>query len=539
MKSAIPILACATVLPWVVAASAVDFDTLREQARQRAAEPYVTPDRTLPESLAKLDYDGYRKVVYLPEALVWEDEDDLNYRLRLYHRGGIFPEKVPVSVVNIEGQTHEVPYEIDRYAWGSGVEPPSEDQTGPDFGYAGLLVLSSLNVDRPVDELVSFLGASYFRALSPSQHYGLSARGVAVDTNLPSGEIFPRFDAFYVVKPAADATGLTVYATLDSPVMTGVYEFIITPGQKPAETTATANDAIDLDAEAADVNPRRAPHLHAGLQHTTMDVNVCLFPRQDAPQPITKLGLAPMSSMFLFGEATPAPTGDYRTEVHDSDGLLLHNSTGEWLWRPLQRAQTITISEFALDSPRGFGLMQRDRAFASYQDLEALYHKRPSLWVEPVGDWGPGHVELIEFPSNDEGFDNIVAMWVPDKPVVAGVPIEVGYRLSWLNGKVDLERTGRAVATRYTLAPPEGLRFIVDFSGGRLGTMDASSSVVPVVTADRGEVANAMAVFNPYDKSWRMQVDILNHGNQPVEIRAFLKNGQDTLTETWTYQWKP
>ena len=536
MRAAILIVLGAALLPWTVAATAVDFDSLSEQARQRATEPYVAADRTLPEALAKLDYDGYRKVVYLPEAVIWEDRDDLDYRLRLYHRGGIFPEKVPIYIVE-GGESFEVPYEVNRYAWGSGVEQPSPEETGPDFGYAGLLVLSPLNVDRPVDELVSFLGASYFRALSPKHHYGLSARGVAVDTNLPSGEVFPRFDAFYVVQPKPEDTRIRVYATVDSPVLTGVYEFVIHPGQKHKQE-ASANDAIDIDTEAADVNPRLAPHLHAGLRNfTTIDVKLALFPRQE--QGITKLGLAPMSSMFLFGEATPAPTGDYRTEVHDSDGLLLHNSTGEWLWRPLQRAETTTVSEFQMDNPRGFGLMQRDRDFKSYQDLEALYHKRPSLWIEPVGDWGRGHVELIEFPSDDEGFDNIVAMWVPHEPIVAGVPIEVAYRLSWLDGKVASEKTGRAIATRYTVAPPEGLRFLVDFSGGLLDTIDQSTPVVPVVSADRGEVGDAVAVFNPYDKSWRMQVDILNHDNQPVEIRAFLKSSDHTLTETWTYQWKP
>lgn len=534
MKAAIQVVLGAASLPWAAAAPAVDFQSLADQARQRATEPYVAADRTLPDALAKLDYDGYRKVVYLPEALIWEDRNDLDYRLRLYHRGGIFPEKVPIYILDGD-EASEVPYEVNRYAWGTGVEQPLPGETGPDFGYAGVLILSAMNVDRPVDELVSFLGASYFRALSPGQHYGLSARGIAVDTNLPSGEVFPRFDAFYIDQPRPGDKSIHLYATLDSPVLTGVYEFTITPPDRhrSEDKSAAANNAIDIEQDP----PSQKPSSRVPAEPTVMDVRLALFPR--AGQEVTKLGLAPMSSMFLFGEATPATTGDYRTEVHDSDGLLLHNSTGEWLWRPLQRTETITVSEFQLDNPRGFGLMQRDRDFKSYQDLEALYHKRPSLWVEPIGDWGPGHVELIEFPSDDEGFDNIVAMWVPDKPVVAGVPIEAAYRLSWLDGKVESEQTARAVATRYTVAPPEGLRFLVDFSGGVLGTMDAGSAVVPVVSADRGEVSDAVAVFNPYDKSWRMQVDILNHGNQPVEIRAFLKSGEHTLTETWTYQWKP
>ena len=80
---------------------------------------------------------------------------------------------------------------------------------------------------------------------------------------------------------------------------------------------------------------------------------------------------------------------------------------------------TLQISAFADTSPRGFGLLQRERMFADYQDLEARYENRPSVWVEPIGDWGEGAVELVEIPSEQEVNDNIVAFWRPHDPLRA------------------------------------------------------------------------------------------------------------------------
>src|SRR5690606_28306652 len=179
-------------------------------------------------------------------------------------------------------------------------------------------------------------------------------------------------------------------------------------------------------------------------EQTLVDVEAKVYLRE----PVGKLGVAPLTSMFFFGENSPERPPDFRPEIHDSDGLLLNDGTGEWLWRPLENPRTLTVSSFRLVSPKGFGLLQRDRDFANYQDLETRQETRPSAWVTPAGDWGTGHVELIEIPTLQDIHDNIVAFWVPDALPPPGEPFEFAYRLSWYGNDPQRPPGGRAVATR-------------------------------------------------------------------------------------------
>ena len=265
------------------------------------------------------------------------------------------------------------------------VTPPAE------VPVAGFKLIYPLNGPK-LDEIVSFLGASYFRPIGREQTYGASARGLAIDTATGRQEEFPAFRSFWLVKPEPDAHEFTVWALLDSPGASGAFSFRIRPGAR-----------------------------------TIVDATAILFMRHD----LTLMGVAPLTSMFFTGKTNPA-RNDFRPEVHDSDGLFIVSGIGERIWRPLSNPSALAVSSFLATNPRGFGLLQRERTFAQYQDTTANYHARPSLFVEPDGDWGDGEVRLVEIPTNSEYHDNVVAFWVPREPARRGQRLEYRYRTSAL-----------------------------------------------------------------------------------------------------------
>ena len=415
------------------------------------------------------------------------------FQLQLFHLGMFY--KRPVVINIVEGDTvRRLGFSTELFDYGKnevGVLPA-------DLGLAGLRIHAPMNLPTYFDEVAVFLGASYFRAVGKGQVYGLSARGLAVDTALPSGEEFPFFREFWVVKPAPDARDITVYALLDSKSMAGAYRFVITPG----ETTEIA-------------------------------VKVHLFVRQD----VAKLGVAPLTSMFLFGEDGIRRFDDFRPEVHDSDGLLMHAGTGEWIWRPLGNPRKLRVSAFAFESIKGFGLLQRDRDFRNYEDLEALYHQRPSCWVDLQEGWGPGRVELIEIPTEQEKYDNIVAMWVPAKPVKAKDTLAFDYRLLFAKRMPGHSPAGRVVATRTTPGPGGSRRFILDFHGGRLTELKPTDPVEVVVDISKGNLGTVVVQRNAVTGGWRAFFDVAPGDAKIVDLRAFMRVGKDALSETWAYQW--
>jgi glucans biosynthesis protein len=350
-----------------------------------------------------------------------------------------------------------------------------------------------------------FLGASYFRALGRGQLYGVSARGLAIDTAEAGGEEFPRFVEFWIERPTPSATQLTIFALLDSPRTAGAYRFVLTPG-------AT----------------------------TTVLVEARLFPRSGG-----KLGWAPLTSMFYFGADQRAERDDYRPEVHDSDGLLIRSSTGEWIWRPLLSPRRLLVTSFALTDPMGFGLMQRERRFERYEDLEARYDVRPSAWIEPVGRWGAGRVELVEIPLPDETNDNIVAYWVPDRPPKPGEPLAWSYRVLWQKefdtgpplAWVAQTRRGRG----YTPSADDSIELHVDFVGPTLRRLPPGADVGGEIWIDsNGRILEQHTVRNDLTGGWRVVVRFRRKdGGKPVELRAHLRDGTRVLSETWSYVLPP
>lgn len=508
-------VAAATALPWLPALAPIasaqtpvlappkpfSFAALARRARDLATRGHRPTPVPAGEVLGAIDYDAAQRIRYRPGAEL-RPGGEAGPALRLFHLGRHARAPVAVHLVR-GGSAREVCYRPALFDYGgTGIG----ERLPEGLGFAGF---RAMNPDGEGDWL-AFQGASYFRAAGPLDQYGLSARGIAVDTATPGrDEEFPRFTDLWLEAGGADGAALTVYALLDGPSLAGAYRF--------------------------------ACH---GPGAVRMDVRAELFPRRE----IRGLGIAPLTSMFWYGEHSPE-TPDWRPEVHDSDGLALWTGAGERLWRPLNNPPRVQTSQFRDRNPRGFGLMQRDRDFSHYQDDGVFYHRRPSVWVAPAGDWGDGAVELIEIPTDDEIYDNIVCYWRPATPIPAGGHRRYDYRLHWVAehpeppanvGRVLATRTGRAGRPgQPETYHPDGRKFVVDFEGGPLTGLEQRYDVDMVVTASRGEIRRPYAlkvVGTPY---WRGAFDLIVEGEAPVELRAFLRLDGRALTETWAYQYWP
>lgn len=484
-------------------AAPFSFVEVRQRAAELASRPFEAPPDDLPQAIRDLNYDQYRDIRFRPDKALWRREG-LPFEVQFFQRASFDFMDAPLDkvVINIVDQGHvaRIPYSSDLFDFGRNVVP----ELPADLGFAGFRLHYPLHSQEYYDEVAVFLGASYFRVLGQHQSYGLSARGLAVDTGLSTPEEFPRFREFWLEKPDRQATAITLYALMDSQSVTGAYRFTIRPGKE-----------------------------------TVVEITANVFMRQEAE----KIGFAPLTSMFFSGEGTDRFLDDFRPEVHDSDGLLLATGHGEWIWRPLDNPTRVRVSSFRDTNPRGFGLLQRDRNFEHYQDLEAVYQKRPSVWIEPLGDWGPGMVQLVELPSDADWHDNIVAFWVPDERTKAGKEWLLAYRLYTFLDKSGLPPGGRTHATRIGRGGVGGeieankRKFVIDFTGERLQKLGANTPVDAVITASSGTIDRQTVERNPFTGGWRVSFELKPAGEAPVELRCFLRSGEDTLTETWSYQW--
>jgi glucans biosynthesis protein len=480
------------------AAAPFTFATVARQAAELASKPFA-PDRPeLPPALANLDYDHYRDVRFRRDKSLWRDEG-LPFQVEFFPRGFMFHDRVTMNIVDGD-KVAPVKFKKDLFDYGKNQIP---DDLPDDIGFAGLRLLYPINRGDTLDEVGVFLGASYFRAVAQNLNYGITSRGLAIDTGLPSKEEFPVFREFWLVKPEKDATAFTLYALMDSESVTGAYRFVIKPGPQ-----------------------------------TTMDVKAHIYAR-DA---VKKLGIAPLTSMYFHGVPTTRFMDDFRPQVHDSDGLIIETGTGERIWRPLVNPVGLRISDFQVNNPKAFGLLQRDRNFDHYQDLEAHYQNRPSAVVEPIGNWGKGRVQLVQIPSSAEKYDNIVAFWVPEHPVEAGQNLDFEYRLRFAGDAEERLQGGRTLSTRIgaggtDVPDPSTRKFVIDFAGPSLAELPPETPVEANVAASSGKLSKAIVQANPYTKGWRLFFELTPDGDTPVDLRAFLYHGNDVLTETWSFQW--
>lgn len=468
-----------------------DFDGLIRRAEVLASTPFEDEDDPLPETLQALDYASYGGIAFRPEHALWRDKA-LPFEVEFFHRGYLFERRVDVNVLD-GGELRPVAFSTEYFEYG---EDGFTENLPDDLGFAGFRLHYPLNRYDHHSEFIVFLGASYFRAIGQDQVYGVSSRGLALNTGRT--EEFPFFREFWIERPAPMATRITVYALLDGQSVTGAYRFDIRPGWE-----------------------------------TVITVDARIFTRQK----VETLGLAPLTSMFWYGKNTARPEWERRPAVHDSDGLLMAAGSGELLWRPLDNPETLRISAFDDLDPRGFGLLQREREFNSYRDLWALYHRRPSVWVEPIGDWGEGAVELIEIPTVDEYVDNIVAAWVPTGVVGPGEERAFAYRLRFGPDAPAFAPAGRTTATRLESGTTRATRFVLNFDGAALRALDATTPPEAVVRASSGRIANEVIEKDEATDGWRISFDLLHEDGKTVELSCLLTFRGTALTETWRYSW--
>ena len=464
---------------------------VQDLAEQLASRPYAKPTITLPPTFQHVSYDQYRDIRFRTDQSIWRGER-IDFELQLLPLGWLFD--VPAEIWLVEdGTAKRVAADKSLFTFGPLL---GEVEEGAPYGFSGFRVHGPINRADYLDEYLVFQGASYFRAVGRGQSYGLSARGLSINTARPGGEEFPIFRAFWVEKPKEGARAITVHALLDSVSTTGAYRFDVEPG----ETTV-----IDVDAK---LYPRRA---------------------------LTHVGLGPLTSMYLTGPGHHRVDNDFRPAIHDSDGLAIYNGNGECIWRPLTNPRMLQTSAFIDRSPKGFGLCQRARAFRDFEDLEARYERRPTVWIEPKGAWGKGFVELIEIPTDEEIHDNIVAYWKPANAPEPGSVFSFSYRMHWTDD-IPLAWAGaRTVQTRVGKGrKPDSTLFVVDFAGPALAD---GKRPVATVTANPGRINNVAVHANPEIKGVRVSFELDPAGTELSELRLALRLADQQISETWLYRW--
>jgi periplasmic glucans biosynthesis protein len=476
------------------------FDDLVDRARALAVRPYEPPQVIAPEILDRIDYEAHWQIRFRDEATLMPPGTDAP--VQFFHPGRFFREPVRIHLRD-DGVAREVLFTEDYFV--IPADSPAH-HLPPGVGWAGFRVM------RPdlEPDWVSFLGASYFRADGPFMQYGLSARGLAIDTGLSRPEEFPRFSAFWLGAPENPGDQLGVWALLESASVVGAYRFGLSGGSLKQPSLVT--------------------------------VHARLFFRNA----VERLGVAPLTSMYWYSQQNRIVADDWRPEVHDSDGLAIATGSGERIWRPLMNPHIVRTSSYMDSDPKGFGLIQRDRRFENYEDDGALYHRRPSLWVEPLGKWGRGAVQVVEIPTKDETFDNIVAYWTPEAQPRAGDTLGLDYRLHW----ADRDPLPASVATVWSTWQgqggrpgqpiPEGIdKMVIDFKGPALDGLNAESGVEPVVEARNGRIAGPVDTWpvGGADR-WRLSFDFTSDpdARDPVELRAWLRRNGEAITETWLGQ---
>ncbi len=462
------------------------FARVTAQARALAAKPYKAPP-TISPVLQKLSFSDYGKLGFMGRPAGWPAGSP--FHLELYPVGYLFtwPERIAVVAGGKSFVAHP-PLAVNG-------DPGLAKQISGSVPTAGFSAYTAFGQGPAVYEFLSFLGASYFRAVGKGQSWGLSARGVAVDTALPHrAEEFPYFRSFWILAPHPHARHLVFCGLLDSPSLTGAYRFIARPGRQ-----------------------------------TIIAVKVVLFERQH----VRRLGIAPLTSMFLQGRFSHRRFDHLVRSAHDSDGLSIALAGGQRLWWPLRNPRRIAIYRFPLTNPQGFGLMQRARRAGDYRAFGMHYEDRPSAWVTPEGGWGPGHLVLVELPTNSQTNDNISAFWVPQNQANPQQPLTFRYRIAWQGQEPVGAHLGYVVAGRHAGRNDDrNETYVVDFTGQALEAF-APTAVTPSVRVfGPARVVNAW-VTRKGPGSWRLQFQIARTGSGAVMMHATLMDGSRRLTETW------
>ncbi|MGD1883775.1 MAG: glucan biosynthesis protein [Paracoccaceae bacterium] len=470
-----------------------DRGDIHLMAQELAMQPY-SEGELIPAAWRDLNYDQYRALQFNVKNALWRGSET-PVELDVFPPGLYFPRPVTIYAVDAAKQRRLL---FDKAVFRVYEQFPENMPIDPSLGYSGLRLRSELKTEGKFEEFAVFQGASYFRAIGTGQNYGLSARGLALKTADPAGEEFPEFTTFWVERPTPGAGNVVVHALLDSPSCAGAYHFNIRHGST-----------------------------------LTMDVEAEIFARTD----LAHVGIAPLTSMFLFDDMDRHRFDDFRRAVHDSDGLLMHNGSGEVIWRPLANPASLQISAFSDNNPRGFGLMQRSREYGDFKDLEAYYHNRPGLWVTPGEGWGRGHVALVEIPADLEIYDNIVAYWRSSKTIAAGASHKMTYRLDWGPSPASIAAPPLKILNTAAGARPEGGRvYVIDFEGDARVPEDLDQ-IEPIIRITAGEAGKGILQRNPETNGPRLAFTHYPGDATLAEFRVQLRHDGAPLSEVWLYRW--
>ncbi|WP_236951440.1 glucan biosynthesis protein [Ketogulonicigenium robustum] len=483
------------------AAEPFSFDILKEMARTLAASPYVPQDIPDADVLEEVDYDEHNQISFRPEDTLFQDQGNAS-PVQMFFPGKFF--KSPVRIFTLQdGLAHEVNFALDMFDIPSG--NPAEGLTNT-HGFAGFRVMDA---ETKLDWM-AFLGASYWRTSGYSGQFGLSVRGLALDTAINGPEEFPLFTRFWL-EPAENGD-LTAYALMESPRATGAY--------------------------------RIQSHRDNGV---IQQVSASVYLRGD----VERLGIAPLTSMFWYGKNSRFLAADWRPEIHDSDGLQILTGSGEQIWRPLNNPPHTMVNTFQAPNVQGFGLMQRERDFVQYQDDGVFYEKRASVWVAPEGDWGDGNVSLVELRTDDEIHDNIVAFWQPNGPAAAGNSYDFAYKLTWLEDSPATTDAARFIATRVGVGgnpgqvrPEDTVKVVCDFDGHTLTGFGRGDGVTVIASASGAVVGNESVYPVVGQDYWRAMFDIdfsavAEGDDTPIDVRMYVAREGSAETETLLLQFFP
>ena len=493
-------ISCLSFSSW-----AFTFNDVVAKAEKLSKKSYVQPSKNIPSELSSLQFADYQKISFKHDKAYWNDRKS-RFKLEFYHEGMYFDTPVKINEI-VNNQVNEIKYNPDYFDLS---KLNLDNLNTKNLGFAGFKVHYPINKPTKTDdEIFTALGGSYFRAVGKDQRYGLSARGLAIDTGEMSGEEFPRFKEYWIERPDPNQKHLVIYALLDSQSVTGAYKITLVP-------------SID----------------------TTVTVEAKVFFRDS----VKKLGIAPLTSMFLYGPNQPSPLLNYRPAMHDSNGLSILANNNEWIWRPLNNPKRLSFSSYSLENPKGFGLIQRDKGFDDYQDLDDHYELRPSVWVEILNDWQKGRVELVEIPTADETNDNIVSFWVPEKQYKSGDQLTFKYRLHYTLNEQNRypANVARAESTRLSLGDIKQANlirkldgsnaYIIDFTGPQLSD---KKPVKVISSINNGSIVSCDTQYNSVTRGWRVLIRFsVDDNKKPTDLRVQLASQTgEVLSETWSGQY--
>ena len=461
------------------------------RARELARKPFAAPSSELPAPFADLTYDQYVGIRQKPGSAIWADEK-VGFALEPLHRGFIFSAPMRINLIE-NGQSHALGYEAARFDFGKLQVPANL----PDVGFSGFRVLQ-FGPGGVLQDVAIFQGASFFRAIARGQNFGVTARALSLRTADPKGEEFPLLREVWIEKPSLANDALTIHALLDSESVTGAYRFTLRPG-----------DVTIIDTECTLVS------------RTAIDA----------------LGLGTMAGMSLFGPLGRRPGDEVRAGVYEVGGLQVLNQNGEWLWRPAVNRDTLQLSSFVDPNPRGFGMLQRERRFPQFQDDDQHWELRPSLWIEPLGDWGEGSVVLVEIPSDAEINDNIICFWRPKAAMPANTEASYTYRQSFCWTPLERPTGAICTATRDGRGPgTKSHRFLVEFTSDAFADAAGVADLHPMISASAGTISGIRTFHSAANRTFRVHFD-MEAGVPMTELRLVLERGGKPASETWLYRW--